>query len=110
MSYVYPLTIANGVLYTHGMTTINRQLVKAYYRKWASSNYSNQTAIDFTEMLQKKTIFALSTGSSVWAYDKKYTGKELETMYCIAEDLFCEYPNLRGGENINDQRRKKTSH
>lgn len=74
---------------------MTKRQVVAYYKKWTGGNISNDNAIAFTDMLLKKATFALRTGQKIYAYDKTHTGKELEQMYCLAEDIFCEYPELR---------------
>ena len=75
---------------------MNKKDILSYYRNWAGNSQDNEHAISFTNMLLKKATFALRNNDKVLAFGQLRTGKELETMYCLAEDLFCEKPELRG--------------
>lgn len=75
---------------------MNKKQVLAYYKKYSNNNYSNENAIAFTNMLMCKANWTAQTGKTVFAYDRKRTTKELEQIYCLAEDLMCDMPELRG--------------
>lgn len=77
---------------------MNKKYILDYYKKYTGNNFSNENAISFTNMLMKKANFALQTGDKIFAYDGLKTGKELEQMYCLAEDIFTDKPELRGKE------------
>ena len=75
---------------------MTKQNIIAYYKKWGNDELTNDNAIMFTNMLMKKATLALRDGINIMANDKMRTGKELEQMYCLAEDIFCDNPELRG--------------
>ena len=69
------------------MIKITRQDIIKYYRDWAGKT---GLVLPFTNMLLKKATFALKTSQKVLAYGQLRTGKELELMFSIADDLACE--------------------
>ena len=64
---------------------INEKLVKDYFIKWSGGNKEFYSG--FISLLQRKAHYALSSNNKIYAYDKLYTGKELEQMLAIADDM-----------------------
>ena len=62
---------------------MTKQEVKNYFNSWGKD------AGMFIEMLQEKTTFAKVNHKSIMAGGKVRTGKELEEMLVIADDMFC---------------------
>jgi len=63
---------------------MTKQEVVDYYKAWGGN------ALQFTDMLMRKATFALRTNKKVMAHGKMRTGKQLEQMFIIADDLACE--------------------
>jgi len=62
--------------------------VKNYFNKWASNSDSRKSKMMFLEMLSGKTYFAKRENKKVWAGGKMRTGKALDKMLCLADDMF----------------------
>lgn len=63
---------------------MNKQDILNYFKNYGEDGRK------FVQMLQEKVFFAKSHKTEVMAYHKMRTGKEIEEMLVIADDLFTE--------------------
>ena len=75
---------------------MNRKQVLAYYKKYGNNQFTNEMAIAFTNMLMQKATWSLREGRPLNVNGVMRAGKEIEQIYCLAEDMFCDSPELRG--------------
>lgn len=75
---------------------MNRKQVIEYYKKYTNNRLTNEMAIAFTNMLMQKATWSLRTGNKINMNGVMRTGKVAEQIYCLAEDIFCDSPELRG--------------